>query len=80
MLLPRDYRKDQIFSIKRQWMLSLNITKSVAHHRGLIGEGYNQRLALGVVKPGRGIEGDEHFDGPRQDGDQEEGEEKTEPQ
>jgi len=46
----------------------------------LIGEGHHQRFALGVVKLGRGLEGGQHFDGPGQDGNQEESQQEAEPQ
>ena len=45
----------------------------------LIGERHNQRLALRVIEPRRGLEGDQHFDGPGQDGDQEEAQQEAEP-
>jgi hypothetical protein len=54
----------------------------IGGHRNdlLIGEGHHQRFALGVVKLGRGLEGGQHFDGPGQDGNQEESQQEAEPQ
>ena len=45
----------------------------------LISERHNQGFSFRVVEPRRGVEGDQHLDCPRQDGNQEEAQQEAEP-